>query len=593
VAKPAAAAPVAATTVPPNADATVQLVREIVSDLEKLRGLRRKENLKVQILDDKLFVEALHAKAREELTPAAVASERARWMAFALAPPSADPAKIFVDVLDEQAAGFYDPATKALYVRATPPPSANADGPDGLRLILAHEIEHALQDQNFGFPDMKTLPDDDARLARLAVYEGDAMLAMTAYGAKRTGKPLKPAIASAAEALGTLDLDALLKVTGGSPSLAAAPAIVREELVAPYSAGLALVADAWQRGGFAFVDRVFRSPPRSTRELLHPNAYYAGEAQLSNVPPPAPQGTRAIATGRMGELATRVALSGCLDRSVARELAEKLASDAYTVAIAPDRTVSLVWTTRWTQDAEQAENALRMQAPCWEEQAGQGANANGWTISPAWQLQRDGAALALVRGLGDGAADAALKAALAQKPAQAAVTPALGAVPEKPKREPAHVDGTAFWSPHLGLSGELPQGYVATPETQGAALMITRKGSGSASLKYVGDSVPLQQRETFFEGAAAGLTGGLGKDAHLSYVGAEALMLAGEAAEERTWSVDGRDVRVHIALAPYCGGKSSLVYVTVENGDAPRAAFAGFAKSLKPLGKPRACEELE
>src|SRR6266850_561468 len=62
-------------------------------------------------------------------------------------------------------------------------------GPDGLRLILAHEIEHALQDQNFGIPDLAALPDDDVRLARSALYEGDAMAVMTAYGARLSLSP--------------------------------------------------------------------------------------------------------------------------------------------------------------------------------------------------------------------------------------------------------------------------------------------------------------------------------------------------------------------------------------------------------------------
>ena len=139
----------------------------------------------MQILDGKLFSAAVWAKAKKELTPAVVAAERARWLAFNLAPAAVDPAQALLDVLDEQVAGFYDPFTKQLVVRKDPPASAGAMGPDGLRVILAHEIEHALQDQNFGIPDMAALPDDDVRLARTALYEGDAMAVMTAFGALR------------------------------------------------------------------------------------------------------------------------------------------------------------------------------------------------------------------------------------------------------------------------------------------------------------------------------------------------------------------------------------------------------------------------
>src|SRR5207253_4096948 len=88
--------------------------------------LWRKTTLQVVLLDDALFSKALRSKAEKELTKAAVAAERARWAAFGLAPPDADPARNLLGVLDEQVAGFYDPSSKALTVREKPPGSAGA-----------------------------------------------------------------------------------------------------------------------------------------------------------------------------------------------------------------------------------------------------------------------------------------------------------------------------------------------------------------------------------------------------------------------------------------------------------------------------------
>src|SRR5207302_10472995 len=105
--------------------------------------------------------------------------------------------------------------------------------------------------QNFGFPNFDTLPDDDVRLARVALYEGDAMAVMTAYAARRGKKPVKASISSAAAVLKSIDTESLLRVSGHSPELLKAPAILREELVLPYSAGMALVAEIYRRGGFA------------------------------------------------------------------------------------------------------------------------------------------------------------------------------------------------------------------------------------------------------------------------------------------------------------------------------------------------------
>src|SRR5712692_4810428 len=172
-----------------EASPLVRTIRQVVEDVEDVRGLWRKTTLQVVLLDDALFSKALRAKAQKELTKAAVAAERARWAAFGLAPPEADPAKILLGVLDEQVAGFYDPSTKALTVREKPPGSVGGSG-DAFELVLAHEVEHALQDQHFGFPDMEKLPDDDTRLARMALYEGDAMATMIAVGARRGGRPV-------------------------------------------------------------------------------------------------------------------------------------------------------------------------------------------------------------------------------------------------------------------------------------------------------------------------------------------------------------------------------------------------------------------
>src|SRR6266851_3469427 len=182
-----------------EASPLVRTIRQVVEDVEDVRGLWRKTTLQVVLLDDALFSKALRAKAQKELTKAAVAAERARWAAFGLAPPEADPAKILLGVLDEQVAGFYDPSNKALTVREKPPGSVGGSG-DAFELVLAHEVEHALQDQHFGFPDMEKLPDDDARLARMALYEGDAMATMIAVGAHRAGRPVKLALGTAAAA---------------------------------------------------------------------------------------------------------------------------------------------------------------------------------------------------------------------------------------------------------------------------------------------------------------------------------------------------------------------------------------------------------
>ncbi|HEX4382166.1 MAG TPA: DUF6782 family putative metallopeptidase [Myxococcales bacterium] len=383
----AQASPPAAAASQPSEAETTAIIREVTADVEKLRGLHRKQNLKVELLDGPLFLAKVREKALVDLTPKAVAEEKARWLAFDLAPAEADPAKILLAVLDEQVAGFYDPHEKKLFVRH--------DGtfpPELLRIVLAHEIEHALQDQNFGIPDLAALPDDDQRLAHSALLEGDAMAVMTAYAAQRAGKPVKEAIAQSAAAMLQVGTDGL---TGNAAQLKQAPPVVREELLFPYARGFALVAEAYGRGGWAQVDKLFARPPVSSHQVLHPEAYFAGEEPLAVPPPALPQGAKLLARGRMGELGARLALETCLDPEVGRDFVQSWAGDAYVVYELHGH-AELIWESAWSAGvAENVANLLRLLAPCWSEQKGVSGEVN---------IVKKGSLVGLSRGSADLAA---------------------------------------------------------------------------------------------------------------------------------------------------------------------------------------------
>src|SRR6266404_100351 len=577
---------------PPNEDPLVTLIRETTADVEQVRGIRRKQNLKVQILDDKLFSAAVREKAKKELTPEVVAAERARWLAFNLAPAAVDPAQVLLDVLDEQVAGFYDPFTKQLYVRKDPPASAaGAMGPDGLRLILAHEIEHALQDQNFGIPDLAALPDDDVRLARSALYEGDAMAVMTAYGALRSRKPVKAAIVSGAAMLRALDTQTLLRVSGKSPQLLHAPPVLREEMVVPYAAGFALVAEAYQRGGFAVVDRMFKNPPATLHQVLHPEAYFAGERPAPIASPKAPEGTRVLASGRMGELGTRMALETCVDREVVRELTPRWAGDAYTVVEGPAKgSVSLLWTTAWSGGVSgNVSNVMKLVQACWQDQAASGPNPLGWSIAAPSKIAGSAELVGIARGSVD--LGAALTRQLALRIVPPPPAPPLGDVPSPPQVEPVRIDAGRFVSPRLALTGEVPEGYDADASNPVAELSIRKAGAGGATVSFVAEALSGDALDAFFQAASTQIAAAQG--GHLTYVGKSRQTLAGAPAEERAWAVENAGMQLRIDVAPYCGGKAALALLRLEGGPTSRATLDRFAASIRQTGSAPACAELE
>ncbi len=194
---------------------------------------------------------------------------------FGLLPPDFDLKEFLVQLLREQVAGYYDPKTKTVYL-------LNWLGPQTQLPVMAHELTHALQDQNFGLekwlkdPDTKDLQkeidSDEQTSARHAVVEGQAMVSLLDY-------ILAPSQQNVANAPALVEaLRAGMSSTADSPVLSRAPMFIREALTFPYNYGLNFEREVLVKGGkeAAFAG-VFRKPPRTTREVMEPRTYLSGE----------------------------------------------------------------------------------------------------------------------------------------------------------------------------------------------------------------------------------------------------------------------------------------------------------------------------
>ena len=97
--------------------------------------------------------------------------------------------------------------------------------------------------------------------------------------------------------------------------------------------------------------------------------------------------------------------------------------------------------------------------------------------------------------------------------------------------------------------------------------------------------------DTFFQTASGQFAATRG--ARLTFVRKTGIKLAGETAEERSWTLDEGGGELRIALAPWCGGKASLALVRVEGAGAASAPLDSFAASLRPEGVGAACIDLQ
>jgi hypothetical protein len=253
---------------PPIGDVAIEdQVRAIAGQVERIRRLEFTEPV------DPEFVTADASAARvrdlflDEYTEAIGEAEARVLTALGAIPSGTNLRGLRAQILGQQVAGFYDPETGELVVR-----QAGAELTLTDRVVLAHELDHALTDQALGLP----VPDDirtgreDADQAVTALIEGDATLVMQLYAAS----------VPFGEQLQGLDPSALAEAIRSQEGLAALPPYLQRELAFPYEEGLAFVCDLYQEGGWAAVDQAYRNPPDSTAEILFPERYRAGESPL-------------------------------------------------------------------------------------------------------------------------------------------------------------------------------------------------------------------------------------------------------------------------------------------------------------------------
>ncbi len=336
-------------------------IAELSRAAESVRQLRMRRPVFIEVEDGEAVVRSLRAQIEESEI------ERAKLIygALGLLDPEEDLSAVFAGVLGEQVIGYYDPETSRLVVRDDVMEGlAGAYGPEQTqeaRLVLVHELVHALQDQRLdlakSYEEERTA---DADNAFRAVVEGDATLAMLAHALRQQGIPLSAATAGLRQMGDLVDLDALVQ----GEKLDEAPEIVRVTLVAPYLRGLQFVAAVHGRGGWPAVNNAHRYPPTTSEQILHPEKFFAREP---GEPITVPDNEALLAAGfvraaedTLGELELGVYLGQGLASGIDERASEGWGGDTLVVYVR-GRQSAVVWWTTWDTelDAQEAYQAAR------------------------------------------------------------------------------------------------------------------------------------------------------------------------------------------------------------------------------------------
>jgi hypothetical protein len=238
---------------------------QVLGQMSEITGLKLRTPLKKSLRSR----DQIRAYVIKEMNEDKDAAERYAGQrsaeAFGLLPKGFDLDAFMVDLLTEQIAGLYDPKAHEFYVADWIPIADQ-------KMVMAHELTHALEDQHFQIePWVKAArPNDDAELAREAVLEGSAMAAMVDYLLQGTGRSLQD--------LPDIDPSMLIGDMESTPMLQKAPMFLKDALIFPYLDGLNFSAAILKPGGWSQLPGVFAKPPVSTQQILHPDLYRSDKA---------------------------------------------------------------------------------------------------------------------------------------------------------------------------------------------------------------------------------------------------------------------------------------------------------------------------
>jgi len=309
----------------------------------QVRGLEPIVEMPVEVVDQPTLGRLVTSRLYTESSIQQYLARQKLLTLLGLLPPGFDLRGFELSLLSEPTAALYHRGLKTLYVAV---PAGSLSGDD--KIVVAHELTHALQDQYFGLTFL--LPDDpdnsDRQAAVRALVEGDATMAEVFWGRRFLSPAEKIQIGSGGQ-------------TDASARLRAAPLVVREELLFPYQPGLAFVMGLHHLGGYEAVNRALRQPPQSTEQVIHPDKYLAGDAPRWVQLPPLAEilggSWRTLRTDVLGELDLRVLIQQFGNQIEAGTAAAGWGGDRYAILEDEDGRLVVALVTVWDTEPDAAE----------------------------------------------------------------------------------------------------------------------------------------------------------------------------------------------------------------------------------------------
>jgi hypothetical protein len=347
-----------------RAEAALARVGSIMPKLAEVRQLTFVQQVPTEYQSTADFHAYLERDIAKELPPAKAKDESEAFFHIGLFTKPIDLAATIEQTMATQAGAYYDPIAKKFFLVMVP------DSDLMLDTMSAHELTHGLQDQHFDLtqyiePKGKQL-DDDVSNARRFIVEGDATFTMLLYAiASTTGKTtLDPAmlgvLATQVKQFADMDISSFADMTKQNSGMFSSmdpdikksveamdslPPAVLVPLIDSYTKGALLSLAAYQQGGWKAVDALYKNPPESTEQTLHPDKLLPTRDHPHKVVLPALGGS-SLEDNVMGELMWQIYIALWTPKAGPAP-SEGWGGDHYTVVRRPDGHLVAAFATIW------------------------------------------------------------------------------------------------------------------------------------------------------------------------------------------------------------------------------------------------------
>ncbi len=190
--------------------------------------------------------------------------------------PDVDYEKAIKNVLSREVAGYYNPKNNTMYIADWLPLSQQ-------EIVLAHELFHAVQRQNY--PAMEKMMDSDnsnsdSKLAISSILEGEATAIMLDYeGVIKRKSDMSFDKIPALEFF--FNMSMAMNPSQSFKKYSKYPQIMMGMMIFPYIKGLVFLKYFKQHGGWKAIDNIYKRLPVSTEQILHVDKYLKNEKPLN------------------------------------------------------------------------------------------------------------------------------------------------------------------------------------------------------------------------------------------------------------------------------------------------------------------------